>query len=752
MSAPVDHAVFSWDMARPQLRKDLKFHFQLVEGKPAYVIEDRANRGYHQIGVPEYRFLSSLNGTKAAARLLSEASNGRDALSESEVESLLRWSVDNHLLQNAHADQADRRSAHTEDQASSKKSKQLMRFFYFKLPLGSPEQILRPFTRLLGWTLSPWALLLAAGAACYGVYLAISSFPLLMEASSRALLPENWLLLIGTSIVLKLFHELWHGIATQKFGGVVPEWGLQLILWISPLTYVDASSSWGFPHRWQRITVAGAGMYVELMLAIGALHVWTTSGPGMVKEIAFNLMVSASLVTVIFNANPLMRFDGYYIFCDLFDLRNLSQRGQQAFAWLNRRVFLGTRQQSIPPALRPRFLTLVTYGAAAWIWRILITVGILAMAANIFHGVGLVVLLLSGAIFLASILHSAFRFFDPNSMSESIPWGSASWRIGLAACAAGAALIWIPVNPSTPGLAVVEYPGKAVLRAETPGFVKSIRCADGAVVSKGQLLLALHNEEEVSRLRLLETELDLSLAKARIYYLKDKLDQWQLEQQTSQGLREKVGVQRKRVEALEVRAPIEGTVNAPDLAHQQGTYYETGTPLLTLIPDAPPQFLISMRQEDFRRIASDLSTDPEPFRIRLPGHADDLIARLNRAESKATLAIPSPVLASSAGGPLAVRGISQKETATQQSGLARGAGRSESLNYFNSIRPEIERDNLELLQPRFTLYASATDTSDLKEGEWGYSRYEGFEEEALGRWLWRGLRTYLEKRFLPSES
>lgn len=752
MSNAVDHAVITWDMARPKLRQDLQFHFQIVEGKATYVLEDQANRSYHQLGVPEYRFLRSLNGTKPAAKLVADCSAGKDALSETEAESLLRWAIDHHLLQSARPDQADRRMAHAEDQAPQQKSRQLLRFFFLKLPLGSPDQFLRPFTRLLGWTLSPWTFVLASVAFIYGIYLAITVSPLLLESSSRAFLPQNWFWLLGTTVVLKLIHEMWHGIATQKHGGVVPEWGLQIIAWISPLTYVDASSSWGFSSRWQRITVAAAGMYVELLIAVAALHIWTISEPGLLKELCFNVLVSASMITLIFNANPLMRFDGYYIFSDLFDLRNLAQRGQQAFVWLNRRLFLGAKNTPLSASVRKRFTLFFAYGAAAWLWRIVITLGLLALAANLFHGLGLIPLLLTAVLCLASMLHSVFLFFSPNEIAGKIPWRSAGWRIGLATLAVGAALTLITINPTAAGLAVVEYPGKSILRAETPGFVAVIHCADGDTVTPGQMLVSLSNEDEQARLRLFESQLDHSQAQARMLYLRENLDDWQTEQQKTEGLREKVAVQRKRVAALEIRSPIAGKVHAPNLHQQEGSYFETGHPLLTVIPAEPPHFLISMRQQDFQRIASELTTDPKPFRVRLSSRPGEYAAKLKRAESKATLSVPNPVLASPSGGPLAVRGINQQETATQQQGLARGVGKSESLTHFDSIRPEAQRENMELLQPRFTLFASATSTTGLREGEWGYSLYEGETNEALGSWLYRTVRSYLEAAFLSPQT
>ncbi|WP_156345379.1 hypothetical protein [Verrucomicrobium spinosum] len=368
---------------------------------------------------------------------------------------------------------------------------------------------------------------------------------------------------------LKLVHELWHGIATQKYGGVVPEWGVQIIAWISPMTYVDASSSWRFPNRWHRIKVAAAGMYVELLLAVAALHLWTVTEPGLLREICFNVLISASMITLLFNANPLMRFDGYYIFSDLLDLRNLGQRGQQAFTWLNRRLFLGAKHASLPPVVRKRFFTYLTYGVASWCWRILVTIGLMALAAHLFHGMGLLPLLIAGVLGVAGFLHSAVSFFKPSEKAGHIPWGTAWWRIGLGLLVVVAALLFIQINPSAAGLAVVEYPGKAVVRAEVPGFMARQYVKDGQRVEKGQQLIDLANEPEVVQLEMYHAQLGLSETKARMLYLTGRFEEWQTEQQKTAGLKEKVAVQQKRVRAMEVRSPISGRVHAPGLPQQR---------------------------------------------------------------------------------------------------------------------------------------------------------------------------------------
>ncbi len=747
MADSPDHSVLTWDTARPRLRQDLRFHFQTVEGRPVYVIEDRANRAYHQIGVAEYRFLRLLNGTKPAAKILAESARNNAALTESEIESLFRWAIDNSLLQSARADQADRRLAVAEERIPEGKVKPLMRFFFAKIPLGSPEELLRPFTQYLAWTLSPPALAVVGMSLLYGIYLAASSWRELSEALGGAFLPQNWFWLLIITIGLKAIHELWHGIATQKFGGVVPEWGIQLIVWISPLAYVDATSSWAFPSRRHRVIVAAAGMLVELTMAVAALHYWAHSSPGLGREMALNIVVSASFVTLLFNANPLMRFDGYYILSDLLDLRNLGQRGQQAFNWMARRFLLGATDQPVSATLRRRFGTYLLYGAASWAWRIFITIGLIALAANLFHGIGLFVLAIGTLVFIAGLTHSAILFFSPGEGAGRIPWRSASWRLGGAAALLFAFLFFWRVDPTGATYAVVEHPDKAVLRAEAAGFLDQIFVNDGRAVTKGELLLRLQSREELTKLNSLRAELRLAETRARALYLRNNLAEWQTEQQKVAGLQDKLLVQERIAASLELRSPIDGIVHAPDLQNQIGSFFQPGQAILTILPQGPPGILVSMRQQDLRHLAPVLKPGETALRVRLKGRGPEIRATLQRIETKATQALPHEALASSSGGPLPVRPVAQEEDATADNGLAGSAARSESLTYYDSIRPEARRDNIELLQPRFTLYATTDADHGLREGEWGRAKPVAALREPLGLWIYKAVTDYIERQF-----
>ena len=141
-------------------------------------------------------------------------------------------------------------------------------------------------------------------------------------------------LLYAALVGIKAIHEFGHAYVCRKFGGEVHVMGVLLMIF-TPVPYVDTSSSWGFRNRWQRVAVGSAGMIAEVFVAALATFVWAKSGPGLVHSLCYNVMFVASVSTVIFNANPLLRFDGYYILSDLLEIPNLSQRssGELRHLW-----------------------------------------------------------------------------------------------------------------------------------------------------------------------------------------------------------------------------------------------------------------------------------------------------------------------------------------------------------------------------------------------------------------------------------
>ena len=198
-------------------------------------------------------------------------------------------------------------------------------------------------------------------------------------------------------------------LACKYHRGEVRETGLIFIL-LAPMAYVDVTSCWRFPSRWQRIHVAAAGMLAELLVAAVAAITWAHTDSSVVHHLLFNVIVMASLSTLLFNANPLMRFDGYYILADLVEIPNLATDGNRFLKAAASRIFFGEKQRPLQ-ALGFRRWFVRSYGLAAAAWRLLICVSLVTAASVLLHGAGLV-LAVAGvfAWFGVAVMETRCRF------------------------------------------------------------------------------------------------------------------------------------------------------------------------------------------------------------------------------------------------------------------------------------------------------------------------------------------------------
>ena len=180
-----------------------------------------------------------------------------------------------------------------------------------------------------------------------------------------------WLLLaIG---VAKTLHEVGHALVCKHFGGEVRELGIMLLVF-APCLYCDVTDAWRFRSRWQRIAVSSAGVVVELCLAAAATIVWWYAQPGVVQLVALNIMVICTLNTLLINGNPLLRYDGYYIFSDFMEVPNLWQRLREALRYFWAEWLLGqpmTVDALLPARHRP---WLAAYAIASKIYLTMVCV------------------------------------------------------------------------------------------------------------------------------------------------------------------------------------------------------------------------------------------------------------------------------------------------------------------------------------------------------------------------------------------
>ena len=254
-------------------------------------------------------------------------------LTEAEATAVCKWLVDAELAHTSASSDGRRLAINAVDR-TIKRRLGLWNPLCMKVPLAYPDRWVAKVTPWLGSFFTAGFTLLGAILVIVASYQVTAAWENFSAASRGIFTPARWLWLVACWLLLKVVHESAHAIVCRKYGGPVHEAGAIFVLF-APLAYVDLTSSWRFRSKWKRIHTAAAGMYVELWIAAIAAIAWVATDPGQVNDLCFNLVLMASLTTIVFNANPLMRFDGYYMLSDLLEIPNLYSEGQQlsAVSW-----------------------------------------------------------------------------------------------------------------------------------------------------------------------------------------------------------------------------------------------------------------------------------------------------------------------------------------------------------------------------------------------------------------------------------
>ena len=377
---------------------------------------------------------------------------------------------------------------------------------------------------------------------------------------------------------------------------------------------------------------------------------WHYTSAGWLNNLCFNIVVMAGITTLIFNANPLMKFDGYYILSDLLDIPNLSVNGNVALRHWLRRYLLGV-ESTLPPWRAGTKLVIGVYGVAALVWRVVVCVGLVITAATMFQGAG--VLAATAAVVLW--LGPPLRQFAKYLLNAHTRQRARFLRIGAMAGVASALVVTIATRVPFPGArtapAIVEYSDCTVVRASSPGFVRDVRVLSGQQVTGGQCIAVLENHDLVKELSDLKLRMQQSELRCRQWEQQGKLAACQAEMETLQDLRSKVAEKADRVDDLIIRAPHAGKIIGRNLDTLTGTYLAEGAEVISLADENAKELRVAIAQDDLSVFVRQIG---RPVRVDMPGYPY-LTATLSGVIPRALRQPTHPALTALNGGPLPVQ-------------------------------------------------------------------------------------------------
>ena len=659
----MEHSTNSIGEVRIELRDDIRFRPQQYGGQASYVIEDPTTSSFYRIGVPEYTLLSLFDGKNSISDAMHHASSvlGRDAFTEHDAASISRWLVECGLAKTNTSDEANRLHQKSREKRSQTRQ-QWMNPIMTKVPLFRPERLINVISPWSMWTTAPFMLLVWIAAICLAVHQLVTHSSQIAVNMTEILTPHNWLWLGLTWLALKLVHESYHALFCRRFGGEVREAGVVLIAF-APIFYVDVTSSWRFPSKWQRMMVAAAGMYAEIFVGAIAAIVWVRTDPGIVNQIALNVFLLSTITTLLFNANPLMRFDGYYMLSDFIEIPNLAPQGQQYLSYLGRKYLYAVKLTS-SLEWEPRDLFIKCYGIAAMFWRILITVGIALVAATLFHGAGLALVAIGAMFWVGIPLFHNLRYFlfgreqeKPRRLHCLLRVATSASALVLVCCFAP----W-PFTVKAPG--VVDYRAGGIVRTGVGGFVAQVFVRPGERVEQGQLIAQLENAELLAEAKRLAYSLAASKKRIDIASRAGEVSSQLMEQDHRRSLESQLAERKQQLACLRIVAPISGQIVSDDLDALLGTYLSEGHELLVIGDESQKEIKLSIAQEDAELFNSQIGANVT-VKMRV-GNREAIELPITAVEPGASTAVKYKSITAAGGGSIIVRPKTMTDESQQQ--------------------------------------------------------------------------------------
>ena len=635
---------------KPRLRPHGEIQPHRYRRQTWYVLHDPASGRVHRFTPIAYSFIRELDGERTIDLIWTEMASHLEehAPTQDEIIRLLSQLFEADMLQLDTLPDADAFMDLVRRQQRTKLLNIAKNPLSVTFPLWDPDSFLsktiapaRAFIRS-SWGIAAWSLWVLPA-----VILAALHFSELSEnLSDRVLSTEGLLLMALTFPVVKVLHELGHAYALKVFGGEVHQIGLMLIA-LYPVPYVDASSAAMLPNKWKRIVVGAAGMMVELLIAALAMYLWLLVEPGLVRSIAFDVILIAGVSTIVVNGNPLLRFDGYFILSDWLEIPNLAQRCGRYWNNLGLRMF-GLRS-AMPAAIQPdERAWFIFYGPASYCYRVMVlfSLGLFVASEYLIFGVMLALsaLVTAFVIPLSRGVRQLLNVAQVQSEGRKV-----RTRLVLATSLSAVAIFVVPIPLHTNAEGITWLPEDAYVRAGADGFVDRVVANVGVRTQKGMPLVESYDaflnmqiDQRRHRVRELETKfvserfVDRALAKITEMELgEEKL---------------RLNADLEKLGRLIAKGDREGTFLLPLPQDMPGRFYRKGETLAYVVPDQIDTIRVVVLQDNIDLVRHQL----QHVRLKLANELHvERKARIVREVPAAADESPSKALLVSGGGAIA---------------------------------------------------------------------------------------------------
>jgi putative peptide zinc metalloprotease protein len=670
---------------RIRIRPDLDIAPQKYEGRTYYVVKDPVSLRYYRFEEQEHFIIQNMNGTTTLDETQKEFEKRfrPKRLTLEDLEHFAQQLLTAGLAHNESPKAGTQLFERRKKRRRSEWAQTLTNILYIKIPVYDPDKLLNRMLPWLRWIFTTWFFALSIATMLAAILLVATHFEAFWEKlpESRTFFQFKTVAFLWVALgAVKIIHEFGHGLSCKAFGGEVHEMGL-LFLCLSPCLYCNVSDAWTLPNKWKRIIISFAGIYVELIIAALATFVWWNSKSGEFwNELSLSLMVVCSVSTVLFNANPLMRFDGYYVMADWLEIPNLRDRSNRFLKQLVQEHCLGVEVQPEPYMTLSRRTLFVIYAITSFIYRWVITFSILIFLDKFLqpYRLGVVSRLLAIAAAGSMIGWPLYRMGKAIHKRGRLP-DMKSNRVTASVAVVGLVVLAFFVIPLPVArvrqTALVQVPADycdtvRLPSISVPGIIlQKLYVRDGQTVEKGDVLAEFGSLE-------VDSQLDEAISQVEIHRSQIQALTRQLEQTTDSQERSKIEVSRTTAQgeldgyqaqvdqwrrqkaSMVLRAPRTGVVMSSPKIDEVGKRWEKeeGTPFCNIGDPNHLQALMAIPTKDYRLLKDDWEVDKNlSVDIRVQGRADlTWKGKVTLVEESEAKEVP-PQLTTKFGGPIAAK-------------------------------------------------------------------------------------------------
>jgi len=645
-----------------KLRQHADIHRHIYRGKLVYILQDNVTGQFHRFTPEVYQIIGLMNGERKLQKIWEMACErlGDDMPTQNDIINLVSKLYKTNVIQSdklpAIEDIDERRREYDKKQLALKFKSPLS----IRIPLFDPEHFLArtfPFAAPLIGKLGAviWSVIVLYGFLQMLVHWDV----LTANLSDRVLALENILLIALVYPLVKVVHELGHAYSVKKWGGEVHEIGVMLLVFF-PVPYVDATSAAAFRSKYHRMLVGAAGILVEVFLAAAAMILWTYLEQGVLRAVMFNVMLVSGVSTLLFNGNPLLKFDAYYVLSDFLEIPNLATRSNNYIGYLVKRYLFGAKELSSPAVSFSEAGWLAGYSLSAFMYRMFITIAIILFMTSKYFILGTII----GVWFVyMTVISPMFKILAKPVTDPALK--KIRSRVFLVTSALTFSLVAflfvLPLPLSTQVEGVLWVGDQSYLRSEVDGFVTGITRSSGENISSGDVVIEFDNKT-------LDTKVDV--LKYQVQESRERYQASLINKTASEVMREELRFIEQEYERslelkdkLQLRAKQQGRLVIYDQANLPGRYIGRGQVLGYIVDNNRLPVTVMVSDDDID-LVEHATLDVE---LRYTSNPDEVFSgTVQRIAPSASHDLVSPVLSIEGGGKIALDPNSKDKDRTFQ--------------------------------------------------------------------------------------